>query len=74
MKPKLKAPGTKRLKLKYDSLLSSFATNFYWWGSVALQGGRGRTAASGWRRRYAQPLLGAGTSRCCRGRGSTAAH
>jgi len=28
MKPMLKAPGTKRLKLKYDSLLSSFAINF----------------------------------------------
>jgi hypothetical protein len=26
--PKLKAPGTKRLKLKYDRLLSSFAFNF----------------------------------------------
>jgi len=28
MKPMLKAPGTKRLKLKYDILLSSFAFNF----------------------------------------------
>jgi len=27
MKPKLKAPGTKRLNLKYDELLSSFAFN-----------------------------------------------
>jgi len=25
MKPKLKAPGTKRLKLEYDELLSTFA-------------------------------------------------
>jgi len=30
MKSQLKAPGTKRLKLKYDILLSSFAFNFYW--------------------------------------------
>ena len=28
IKPQLKAPGTKRLKLKYDELLSSFAFNF----------------------------------------------
>ena len=28
MKSKLKAPGTKRLKLKYDVLLSSFAFSF----------------------------------------------
>jgi hypothetical protein len=28
MKPKLKPPGTKRLKLQYDGLLSSFAFNF----------------------------------------------
>jgi len=28
MKSKLKAPGTKRLKLKYDNLLSSFAFKF----------------------------------------------
>ena len=28
MKPTLKAPGTKRLKLKYDNLLSSFAFKF----------------------------------------------
>ena len=28
IKPTLKAPGTKRLKLKYDKLLSSFAFNF----------------------------------------------
>jgi len=28
MKPKLKAPGTKRLKLDYDAPLSSFAFNF----------------------------------------------
>jgi hypothetical protein len=28
MKPKLKAPGTERLKLKYEELLSSFAFNF----------------------------------------------
>ena len=28
MKPKFKAPGTKRLKQKYDVLLSSFAFNF----------------------------------------------
>ena len=28
MKSKLKAPGTKRLKLKYDNLLSRFAFNF----------------------------------------------
>jgi hypothetical protein len=28
MKSKLKAPGTKRLKLKYDILLLSFAYNF----------------------------------------------
>ena len=28
MKPKLKAPGTKRLKLTYDILLQSFAFNF----------------------------------------------
>ena len=28
MKPMLKAPGTKRLKLTYDELLSSFAFNF----------------------------------------------
>jgi hypothetical protein len=28
MKPALKAPGTKPLKLKYDELLSSFAFNF----------------------------------------------
>jgi hypothetical protein len=28
MKPMLKAPGTKRLKLKYDQPLSSFAFNF----------------------------------------------
>jgi len=28
MKPKLKPPGTKRLNLKYDELLSSFAFNF----------------------------------------------
>jgi hypothetical protein len=28
MKPKLKAPGTKRLKLKYDNLLSSIAFKF----------------------------------------------
>jgi hypothetical protein len=28
IKPVLKAPGTKRLKLKYDVLLSSFAFNF----------------------------------------------
>jgi len=29
MKPILKAPGTKRLKLKYGGLLSNFAFNFY---------------------------------------------
>jgi len=28
MKPKLKPPGTKRLKLKYDELHSSFAFKF----------------------------------------------
>jgi hypothetical protein len=28
IKPTLKAPGTKRLKLKHDKLLSSFAVNF----------------------------------------------
>ena len=28
IKPKLKAPGTKRLKLEYDTLLLSFAFNF----------------------------------------------
>ena len=28
IKPTLKAPGTKRLKLTYDKLLSSFAINF----------------------------------------------
>ena len=28
IKPVLKAPGTKRLKLKYDELFSSFAFNF----------------------------------------------
>jgi hypothetical protein len=28
IKPKLKAPGTKRLKLTYDQLLSSFAFKF----------------------------------------------
>jgi hypothetical protein len=28
MKPMLKAPGTKRLKLKHDSLLSNFALNY----------------------------------------------
>jgi len=28
IKPTLKAPGTKRLKLKYDKLLSSFAFKF----------------------------------------------
>ena len=28
IKPTLKAPGTKRLELKYDELLSSFAFNF----------------------------------------------
>jgi serine/threonine protein kinase len=28
MKPMLKAPGTKRLKLEYNKLLSSFAFNF----------------------------------------------
>ena len=28
IKPTLKAPGTQRLKLKYDKLLSSFAFNF----------------------------------------------
>jgi len=28
MKPKLKAPGTKRLKLTYDNLLSNFAFKF----------------------------------------------
>jgi hypothetical protein len=28
IKPMLKAPGTKRLKLEYDKLLSSFAFNF----------------------------------------------
>jgi len=28
MKPTLKAPGTERLKLKYDIMLSSFAFNF----------------------------------------------
>jgi hypothetical protein len=28
MKPKLKAPGTKRLKLNYDAPLSNFAFNF----------------------------------------------
>ena len=28
IKPTLKAPGTKRLKLKYDGLLSSFAFKF----------------------------------------------
>ena len=28
IKPTLKPPGTKRLKLKYDELLSNFAFNF----------------------------------------------
>ena len=28
MKPQLKAPGTKRLRLKYDNLLPGFAFNF----------------------------------------------
>jgi len=28
MKPKLKPPGTKRLKLKYDEPLSTFGFNF----------------------------------------------
>ena len=28
MSPPLKSPGTKRLKLKYDELLSNFAFNF----------------------------------------------
>jgi hypothetical protein len=28
MKPKLKPPGTKRLKVEYDGLLSNFAFNF----------------------------------------------
>ena len=28
IKPTLKAPGSKRLKLKYDELLSSFGFNF----------------------------------------------
>jgi hypothetical protein len=28
MKPTLKAPGSKRLKLKYDKMLSSFAFKF----------------------------------------------
>jgi len=36
MKLKLKAPGTQRLKLKYDELLSSFAFNFNLSHYVAL--------------------------------------
>ena len=40
VKPKLKAPGTKRLKLKYDQLLSSVAFSFnlcrYIWDTVPM--------------------------------------
>jgi len=30
IKPRLKAPGTKRLKMKHDRLLSNLAFNFNW--------------------------------------------
>jgi hypothetical protein len=47
IKPKMKPPETKRLKLKHNDLLSSFAFNFNWhrciWGA-----GAGRSC---WRRR-----------------------
>ena len=46
IEPTLNAPGTKRLKLNYDTLLSSFAVNFnlrrYKEGSFAGASGRGR--------------------------------
>ena len=42
MKPKLKAPGTKLLKLKYDEALSNFAfkinLRLYTWAGEALAG------------------------------------
>jgi hypothetical protein len=45
MKPVLKAPGTKRLKLKYDCLLSNVAFGFnlrrYTWGGDLGGGGEG---------------------------------
>ena len=37
MKPKLKAPGTKRLKLNYDAPLSSFAVKFNLRRYIVLQ-------------------------------------
>ena len=57
MKSRLKAPGPKRLKLRYDNLLSSFAFKFnlrrYTWGYRAL------TAHTGFRGMavHAEPRL-----------------
>jgi hypothetical protein len=52
IRPKLKAPGTKLLKLGYDELLSSFAFKFnlrlYSWGGLSscTMRGRGRPTRS----------------------------
>ena len=44
IKPTLKPPGTKRLKLKYDELLSSFAFNFNLRRYTTVPGTATRTA------------------------------
>ena len=50
IKPTLKAPGTKRLKLKYEKLLSSFVFNFglrrYSPEQLALDAARKKRAAA----------------------------
>jgi hypothetical protein len=57
IKPMLKAPGTKRLKLKHDKTLSSFAFNFnlrrYSKGLVVASAS-GRVT---WAGAYTRPLL-----------------
>jgi len=74
--PVLKAPGTKRLKLKYDKLLSSFAFNFNLRRYSKGRGKHGGSApdlaaeallrAAGWEadiRRWQQPYIDSAVAR-----------
>jgi hypothetical protein len=69
IKPTFKPPGTERLTLKYDELLSSFAFNFNLRrytldddqdsddDGAHRRGGGGRGTGGGGRGAYARPLL-----------------
>jgi len=48
IKPTLKAPATKRLKVKHDQLLSSFAFNFILRRYIAVQHAAGTLSLDRW--------------------------